>query len=575
MAVLIGVPSAHAALSLTITPTSVPAAGGVVTVTGSGFSANGVVVMFRCTNGTSNCEPANAAGTMSQAIGTTDANGDLAPIDVQIDPPVGFACSPCQVRGFNDFGFAYAVVQIGPAPPTNSPPTAVSASLTLNEDSPLALTLQGNDPENQALTYAVTTAPIHGSLTGAPPNLTYTPAANYAGLDSLQFTVSDGQATSAPATVQFTINAINDRPTANPQQVAVFEDGTKAITLTGSDPENSAVTYTVTANPLHGMLSGVPPNVTYRPPPNYNGADSFTFTTRDAGLTSEPATVSISVTPVNDAPSISPQSFTMRAEGAPTQFTLQASDAESNPITFQVVQPPDAGDLINHGGGSFTYTPIGPDVTTDSFTIRVSDGSAASPPVKISLAAIIDRKQEKVLNDSYSTPIICTNSNGIKYGCGSFRQAFRERLHRHAGSWNKPIEISLDDGYTYANWHQTNGFVPYGVCIEDTWVAKASTIIVLSAPWDVTNFTAQDTFITTGNLTTLRYSPAKYCFTNANAVRNANNGANYSIQVSVTRGQFDSIVHKQIARVYFTQTAWNNNQASYTHTISDTVSFTG
>ena len=54
--------------------------------------------------------------------------------------------------------------------------------------------------------------------------------------------------------------------------------------------------------PAHGTLSGTAPNLTYTPAANYNGPDSFTFTVNDGTVDSAAATVSITVTPVNDAP---------------------------------------------------------------------------------------------------------------------------------------------------------------------------------------------------------------------------------------------------------------------------------
>ena len=61
-----------------------------------------------------------------------------------------------------------------------------------------------------ALTFAVGTGPSHGSLSGSGANLTYTPAPGYSGPDSFTFTVNDGQATSAPATVSITVTPVVD-----------------------------------------------------------------------------------------------------------------------------------------------------------------------------------------------------------------------------------------------------------------------------------------------------------------------------------------------------------------------------
>merc|ERR1711964_803061 len=113
--------------------------------------------------------------------------------------------------------------------------------------------------------------------------LTYEPTTNVNGSDSFTFTV-------------------NDKPVATAQTMTTDEDVAKAITLAGTDIENSTLTYTVVANPSHGALSGTAPALTYTPTADYNGSDSFSFKVNDGIVDSETATISITVTAVNDAP---------------------------------------------------------------------------------------------------------------------------------------------------------------------------------------------------------------------------------------------------------------------------------
>src|SRR5438093_12568935 len=139
-------------------------------------------------------------------------------------------------------------------------------------------------------------------MSGAAANVTYTPAANYNGRDSFTYKANDGALNSTVATVSITVTAVNDAPVANAQSVTTAEDTARAITLTASDVEGDALTYSIVSGPSHGALSGTAPNVTYTPAANYNGADSFTFKANDGVIDSAEATVSITVTAVNDAP---------------------------------------------------------------------------------------------------------------------------------------------------------------------------------------------------------------------------------------------------------------------------------
>ena len=88
---------------------------------------------------------------------------------------------------------------------TNRTPYAHAQSVTLVQNAGQAITLTGSGANVSALTYAVVTQPTHGTLTGTPPNLTYTPAANFNGSDSFSFLVNDGTTNSSPATVSIGI----------------------------------------------------------------------------------------------------------------------------------------------------------------------------------------------------------------------------------------------------------------------------------------------------------------------------------------------------------------------------------
>ncbi len=88
--------------------------------------------------------------------------------------------------------------------PVNTAPSATAQSVTMKEDTTKAITLVGEDAENDTLTYEVVTSPAHGIFNGT----TYTPAANYYGSDSFSFTASDGTLTSAPAIVSIMITDV-------------------------------------------------------------------------------------------------------------------------------------------------------------------------------------------------------------------------------------------------------------------------------------------------------------------------------------------------------------------------------
>lgn len=179
----------------------------------------------------------------------------------------------------------------------NHAPVANAQSVTVTENNSINITLTGSDSDGNSLTYVVVANTSHGTLTGTAPNLTYTPNANFNGSDSFTFKVSDGSLMSAIVTVSITITGTNQAPIANAQSVTTTKNVAKSITLTGSDPELSSLTYAVVTNPTHGTLSGTVPNLSYLPTTDYTGSDSFTFKVNDGSLDSTTVMVSITVNP--------------------------------------------------------------------------------------------------------------------------------------------------------------------------------------------------------------------------------------------------------------------------------------
>ncbi|HEY4244448.1 MAG TPA: DUF4215 domain-containing protein [Kofleriaceae bacterium] len=87
-------------------------------------------------------------------------------------------------------------------------PVAQSIAVTTNEDQGVSVLLAATDVDSSAFTYTVTVPPMHGTLTGQTPALTYTPDHFYSGSDSFQYTANDGMQDSAPGTVSITVTHV-------------------------------------------------------------------------------------------------------------------------------------------------------------------------------------------------------------------------------------------------------------------------------------------------------------------------------------------------------------------------------
>ena len=281
------------------------------------------------------------------------------------------------------------------APDTNRAPVPQNQSVATPLNTAVMVILAATDPDGNPITYSVLTPPTHGTLAGTPPYLAYTPTAGYTGWDTFTFKASDGKLDSVVGAISIDVGGVgNRRPVAVNQSVTTPEETSKAINLTGSDPDGNPLIYDLVSGPSYGTLSGTAPNLTYQPAANFpasnfNGMDSFTFTVRDAALTSAVATVSVTVTPANDGPQATPQNVNAAVNVA-NGITLTGTDGEGYGMLFAVVANPTHGTLTGTAP-NLSYRPTTNYHGPDSFTFRVTDSEGAvSTTATVSITVVND-----------------------------------------------------------------------------------------------------------------------------------------------------------------------------------------
>ncbi len=291
----------------------------------------------------------------------------------------------------------------------NDAPTANNdGPYDLNEDTTLVVTNPGGvlgndtDPEGDPLTAVLVSGPSHAAsfTLNANGTFTYEPVANYNGPDSFTYKANDGTLDSNVATATLNVQSVNDAPEASGQSVSTDEDTPIAITLSASDVDGDALTFSIATTPANGALGAVgavtcaantcSADVTYTPSGNFNGPDSFTFTASDGSLASAPATVSITVNPVNDAPTANNDSYANSGGGTlnvPAPGVLgNDTDVENDALTAVLVSgPTQATSFTLNADGSFSYTPQS-GAGVDSFTYKANDGSADSNVATVTIS---------------------------------------------------------------------------------------------------------------------------------------------------------------------------------------------
>lgn len=127
------------------------------------------------------------------------------------------------------------------------------------------------------------------------------------------------------------------------------EDTPISMALAGSDADDDALTYTVTASPANGSTAGGA-TVTYTPSQDFNGEDTFSYAVTDGSLTSAASTVTVTVGAVNDAPTSDTQFFTS-LDATPITVTMSGDDVESDPLTFSIIDGGSVTSLTTSNGG--------------------------------------------------------------------------------------------------------------------------------------------------------------------------------------------------------------------------------
>lgn len=276
----------------------------------------------------------------------------------------------------------------------NDPPVGVADSYQTNEDTVLTIGVgQGvlandSDPDgNSGLTAEVVQAPASGTLElNADGSFVYTPPGDFNGEVTFTYHINDGTTTSAPITVTLTVAAVNDPPVAVADSYTVNEDGTLTLDAAAgvlsndTDVEGDAKTAEVVTNPAHGTLTlNANGSFTYTPAANYFGSDTFAYRAKDANGQSQPITVTITVTGVNDAPTAGNDAKSVTNDGSTHEVDVLANDAdgpsETQTVTITAVtQGSNGGTVtITPNGSKIQYKPAASFTGSETFTYTITD----------------------------------------------------------------------------------------------------------------------------------------------------------------------------------------------------------
>ena len=171
------------------------------------------------------------------------------------------------------------------------------------------------------------------------------------------------------------------------RDLTIDEDEFITIALEGFDPNGDLLTYQITQAPANGNLTGQDNVYLYIPDNNYFGNDSFNFIVYDLNWTSNEATVTITIDPVNDAPAVSNVSYSL-SEDSSIEIQLEGFDIENDELLLSIDDTPENGDLLYQGNDIYLYIPDDNYYGNDAFTYYAFDGQLYSNSETINLSIV-------------------------------------------------------------------------------------------------------------------------------------------------------------------------------------------
>ena len=275
--------------------------------------------------------------------------------------------------------------------PINDAPVAVGDSFTGNEDSVITGNVIANDSDidgDVLSAVATTLTTTNGASVSILANgdFTYTPVANFNGADSFNYTLNDPSGLSSAATVSIDVLPVNDNPVAGADSFSISEDAVLSGNVLGNDSDIdggvfSAVAATITTANGGAVNLLADGSFTYTPATDFNGADSFTYTVNDGQGGSDLGTASINVTPVNDNPIATDDSFSANQDSVITGNVLSNdtdADGDTLSVTPATITTVNGGTVALLADGAFTYTPATGFNGADSFSYTLLDGTGLS-----------------------------------------------------------------------------------------------------------------------------------------------------------------------------------------------------
>ena len=464
-------------------------------------------VLANDTDADGNALTAELAGEPAHGTVTLQANG-------------GFSYTPvANYSGADSFTYraldgvtnsGLATVFITVQLPLNTPPVARSESYsvvrnaTLNVGAFNGVLANDTDADGNTLTATLLVPVAHGTLVLAPGgSFSYTPRADFTGVDGFSYRVSDGVAgATAVATIQVTQPpAANVAPVATADRYEGIRNETmdiaahSSVLVNDTDANGDALIATLVSGPANGALMfNADGSFAYAPQADFTGVDSFSYFTSDGTNASATVTVTLAINeppPENTAPVAQPESYAA-LKNKPLYVSWFAgvlkndSDADGDPLVASLVAAPEQGTVTLNWNGGFVFTPATDFTGTVQFAYEADDStdSSATTLVTITVSEPVETNAIPVaVSDTYfatkNTPLEVPGTSGVL-----INDHDEDDTNFVAGLVLPPahgtVVLNLDGSFTYTPTAEFVGADSFAYEVSDGLDLSAPTLVTIT-----------------------------------------------------------------------------------------------
>lgn len=301
--------------------------------------------------------------------------------------------------------------------PVNDWPVAVDDYVQTQEETAIIIRLLDNDSDLEnnidSCSVSIQTQAQHGTVStdGFCGRVRYTPEANYNGEDSFTYQVCDSVGACNTATVHISIDDVPDAPIAVADNYTTDEDTPLLMDILANDTDNDnnidISSISISSAASHGSLEIIDGQILYTPNANFNGSDNFEYQVCDATSLCATAPVSVTITPVNDAPVAEDDTETIIVNySAQTNVTDNDTDVDNNLdlSSISIITPPQHGEWqVEEGTGIIIYTPQSDFEGQDEYIYRICDTDGLCDEATVYLTVSTNNSKPQTNSDQIET----------------------------------------------------------------------------------------------------------------------------------------------------------------------------